>query len=202
MAEPITIAVLAKAPMPGLAKTRLIPALGADGAAALAAKLIERTVATCSSARLGPVTLWAAPDEAHPLFAAMREKYGVALACQPDGDLGARMHAATVAAESPVLVVGTDCPALTTGHLQAAAEALRHHDVVVIPAEDGGYVLIGMQQPQPDLFREMKWSTASVMDETRRRMTSLKLSWHELAALWDIDTPRDLARLKSEGGPP
>jgi rSAM/selenodomain-associated transferase 1 len=194
-----SIAILAKAPVAGLAKTRLIPALGAEGAAALAARLIEHTVGVCAAAATGPVTLWTAPDDTHPLFAAMRDKHGVALARQPDGDLGARMHAAVVAANRPVLVVGTDCPAMTAGHLRDAAEALRDHDAVAIPAEDGGYVMIGLQRPQPGLFSDMKWGTATVMDETRRRMRGLALSCGELAPLWDVDSPDDLAQLQADG---
>jgi uncharacterized protein len=197
-AEPVAIAVLAKAPLPGLAKTRLIPALGADGAAMLAARLIERAIATAQTAALGPVTLWCAPDESHPVFAAMPQKYGVALARQPDGDLGARMHEAAVAANRPALVIGSDCPALTAAHLREAADALRDHDAVLIPADDGGYVLIGLRQPCEALFSGMQWSVASVMAETRRRLRSLGLSWRELAPLWDIDTPENLARLQRE----
>jgi rSAM/selenodomain-associated transferase 1 len=196
MAEPVAIAIMAKAPVAGLAKTRLVPALGAEGAAALAAKLIEHTAGICTAAATGPVTLWTTPDEHHQLFAAMREKHGLVLARQPKGDLGARMHAAVVAAGGPVLVVGTDCPAMTAEHLREAAEALRGHDAVAIPAEDGGYVLIGLRAPQPGLFRAMEWSTAAVMAETRRRMRALGLSCRELPPLWDVDSPDDLARLQ------
>jgi uncharacterized protein len=200
-AEPIKVAVaiMAKAPMAGEAKSRLIPALGTDGAAALASKLIERTVTTAMSAAIGPVTLWATPDAKHPTFAAMRREFGVTLARQPDGDLGARMHAAAGAATGPVLIIGTDCPALTVDHLHRAAATLRSHDVVVIPAEDGGYVLIGMRRPQAKLFSGIAWGTASVMDETRQRLRSLTLSWRELPPLWDVDTPKDVERMRQEG---
>jgi rSAM/selenodomain-associated transferase 1 len=197
-AEPLAIAVLAKAPLPGLVKTRLIPALGADGAAALAARLIERAVATAHAAALGPVTLWCTPDENHALFASMGKKFGTALACQPDGDLGARMHAAFVAAGGPTIVIGTDCPALTARHLREAVDMLRDHDAVLIPAEDGGYVLIGLRQPCESLFPNMEWSTAAVMAETRKRLRALGLSWRELAPLWDVDTPEDFVRLQRE----
>jgi rSAM/selenodomain-associated transferase 1 len=196
--ECVSIAVLAKAPLPGLAKTRIIPSLGADGAAALQARLIERAVATAQAAALGPVTLWCAPDETHPLFATMQEKFDVTLARQPDGDLGSRMHAAIAAANGPVLVIGTDCPALTAIHLRDAAAALRDHDAVLITAEDGGYVLIGLRQPTEALFCDMEWGVATVMNETRRRLRSLKLTWRELAPSWDLDTPQDLARAQRE----
>jgi hypothetical protein len=199
MAERTAIAVLAKAPVAGLAKTRLIPVLGADGAAALQARLIRRAIVTATDAALGPVMLWAAPDDTHPLFRTMRTRYGAVLNRQPNGDLGARMLAAAAAAKGPVLIVGTDCPALGADHLHRAAAALHNHDAVVIPAEDGGYVLIGMRQPHAGLFADVEWSTANVMDETRRRLRSLTLSWRELPTLWDIDRPEDLERMRREG---
>src|SRR5262245_55339932 len=140
MNEPVAVAVLAKAPLPGFAKTRLIPALGAAGAALLQARHVERAVATACAAVIGPVTLWATPDESHPLFQAIGAHLGVALARQGDRDLGTRMLAAVAAANTPALVIGTDCPALTSDHLRAAADVLRGGaDAVVIPTEDGGY---------------------------------------------------------------
>ena len=196
----VAIAILAKAPLPGLAKTRLAPVLGADGAANLQARFIAHTVATAQSAALGPVTLWVAPDPHHPVFQAIAAPPGVALAAQPEGDLGARMMAAVEAARGPVIVVGTDCPALTPEHLRAAARSLVDGiDVVIIPVDDGGYGLIGMQRPQPALFEGMSWSTSSVMAETRRRLSRLGLSWREPARLWDIDRPADLDRLAGAG---
>ena len=198
--EPVAVAILAKAPMPGLAKTRLAPALGAEGAAALAARLIERAVDTARAADIGPVTLWAAPDQDHPTFQALAALFGVALARQPDGDLGARMLAAIAAAGGPVLVIGTDCPALAPDHLRAAADALvAGDDVAVVPVEDGGYALIGMREPQASLFSDMTWSTTSVMAETRRRLVRRGLSWREPARLWDVDLPEDVERMKREG---
>jgi uncharacterized protein len=199
MSEPVAIAVLAKAPLAGFAKTRLIPLIGAEGAALLQQRLIERAVATACAAAVGPVTLWAAPDANHPCFRAIQAR-GVALARQVEGDLGARMLAAIAAANGPAIVIGTDCPALTGEHLCAAADILRAgSDVVVCPAEDGGYVLIGMRAPQPALFRDMPWSTAGVMVETRRCLAALGLAWQEPATLWDVDVPEDVERLRETG---
>ena len=198
--EPVAVAILAKAPLPGLAKTRLAPALGADGAARLQAKFIERVVTTAQAAAVGPVTLWAAPDRDHPVFRTIAALLGVALAVQPEGDLGARMMAAIAAANGAAIVVGTDCPALTPDHLRTAARALNDGvDVVIVPVDDGGYGLIGMQRPEPALFTDMTWSTSSVMAETRRRLTRLGLSWREPARLWDVDVPADLERLADAG---
>jgi rSAM/selenodomain-associated transferase 1 len=200
MNEPVAVAVLAKAPIAGFAKTRLIPVLGAEGAARLQHRLIERAVATACSTATGPVTLWATPDASHPAFQAITAHHGTALAAQGDGDLGARMLAAIAAANGPVLVIGTDCPALSAAHLRAAADVLRGGtDTVVLPAEDGGYVLIGMRSPQPALFSDMCWSTPQVMDDTRQRLRTLGLTWREPAMLWDVDRPGDLARLAGMG---
>ena len=200
MNEPVAVAVLAKAPIAGFAKTRLIPVLGADGAARLQERLIVRAVTTACDASIGPVMLWATPDQSHPAFQAIAARRDIALASQADGDLGARMLAAITAASGPALVIGTDCPALTATHLRAAADVLRGGtDVVVLPAEDGGYVLIGMRSPQPALFSDMCWSTPRVMDDTRARLRTLGLTWREPTTLWDVDVPADLARLKDIG---
>ena len=119
---------------------------------------------------------------------------------QGDGDLGARMLAAIEAANAPALVIGTDCPALTSSHLRAAADILRAgSDAVVFPAEDGGYVLIGMRAPERALFSQVNWSTPGVMDETRRRLRERGLTWQEPVTLWDLDLPEDLERLREIG---
>ncbi len=198
--ETVAIAILAKAPLPGFSKTRLASALGADGAAALQARLIERAVETARAARIGPVTLWAAPDQRHPVFQAIAAVPGVAVAVQPDGDLGQRMHAVLAAAAGPAIVIGTDCPVLRPEHLRAAADALVGGiDVVVIPVDDGGYALIGARAADERLFAGIPWSTADVMAHTRRRLDQLSLSWRELPQLWDVDVPDDLERMKREG---
>src|SRR6516164_4195889 len=198
--EPVALALLAKAPVAGAVKTRLIPALGAGGAAALHTQLIERTVATACKASIGSVTLWVTPAPPHAFFTTLASRFSMGLAVQPDGDLGARMLAACQAVAGPVIVIGTDCPALTPAHLHEAADMMREgNDVVVIPAEDGGYVLIGSRQPQPSLFTDMAWSTDMVMAKTRRRLTQHGLTCHELPPLWDVDRPEDLARMSAAG---
>lgn len=109
------------------------------------------------------------------------------------------MLAATAASRGPVLVIGTDCPALTEIHLRSAADALRDGtDVVLIPAEDGGYVLIGTRSMQPTLFADMRWGTETVLAETRARVIAHRLVLAERPPLWDVDTEIDLARLERE----
>lgn len=191
-----SIAILAKAPVPGFAKTRLIPAIGAHAAAILQERLTEQTVATAVAAKIGPVTLWCAPDPGHPSFMDLVRRFSISLKRQPEGDLGARMLAAS--GNGPTLVIGSDCPALAPLHLRAASEALADADVVLIPAEDGGYVLIGTRAPCPDLFTGMTWGVDTVLAETRRRIAALGLKAVELSPLWDVDCEDDLARMERE----
>jgi glycosyltransferase A (GT-A) superfamily protein (DUF2064 family) len=110
------------------------------------------------------------------------------------------MHSAIVAAKGPALVIGTDCPALTSDHLRRAADILcRGTDAVILPAEDGGYVLIGVRAPQPAIFERLCWGTARVLGETRRRLKGLGLTWQEPVMLWDLDRPADIERLRGIG---
>jgi rSAM/selenodomain-associated transferase 1 len=187
------IGILAKAPIPGIAKTRLIPALGAHGAAVLQEQLTERAIETAVAAGIGPVILWATPDESHSAFRELGGRFPIALRRQSDGDLGQRMLAAFEAGAK--VVIGTDCPALTAAHLRDAAASLQDNDVAIIPAEDGGYVLIAMTKPQPALFTHIPWGSSRVMQETRRRASTSRLTMQEFAPLWDIDRPEDLDRL-------
>src|SRR6202142_2209238 len=114
-ASSVAIAIMAKAPIPGLTKTRLIPSIGAHAAAILQERLTERTVATALAAAVGAVTLWCAPDPSHPSFRELVSRQKITLKRQHNGDLGARMLAAFAA--GPALVIGTDCPAFMAEHL-------------------------------------------------------------------------------------
>jgi uncharacterized protein len=193
------VIVFAKTPQPGTVKTRLVPALGTEGAAALHARLAKHTLDTVRAASLKPVELHCAPGIDDPFFRYCQGHYGVALEPQVAGDLGARMHAAfatALAAHARVLIIGTDCPALTARHLRQAEKALREsNDAVFVPCEDGGYALIGLARVDPKLFDGIAWSSASVMAETRERLKTLGWRWHELETLWDVDRPEDYQRL-------
>jgi rSAM/selenodomain-associated transferase 1 len=126
----------------------------------------------------------------------------VRLAEQRGADLGERMRRAFEAAWSegrPLLVIGADCPALTVRHLAAAAAALRERDAVLVPAEDGGYVLVGLARGVARLFDGVSWGSAAVMAQTRERLQAARATWSELPALWDVDRPDDYARLQREG---
>jgi len=125
----------------------------------------------------------------------------VALRRQEGHDLGARMEAAfrdAFARSTPLLVIGADCPALEPVDLRDAAFALERHDAVIAPAEDGGYVLVGLARAQP-IFDGMPWGGPQVLARTRERLRDAGASWHELRMLWDVDRPEDLARLQQSG---
>ena len=193
-----TVIVMAKAPLPGFAKTRLIPALGAEGAAAIAQRLLDRTVEQALAADLGGVDLCCAPDSSHKAFARLGRLPRVELSRQGDGDLGARMARAFerwLAHVPQVLLIGTDAPALDAALLRQAARALADTDAVFVPAHDGGYALVGLRRPSPSLFDAMVWSTSTVMADTRERLATAGLRYAELPAVADIDTAADLVHL-------
>ncbi len=197
--SPVSISILAKAPIPGFAKARLIPVIGAHAAAVLQERLTERAVATALAAGIGPVTLCCDPDATHDTFLKMVARMKITLRPQPPGDLGARMLAAVTTSTGPVLVIGTDCPALTEAHLRSAAMALRDgNDVVLIPAERNGYVLLGMRKAQPAVFSNIGWGGSSVLADTRARIVEQRLMLVERPPLWEVDTEIDLARLERE----
>lgn len=195
------VAIMAKAPVAGLSKTRLIPALGAPGAARAQRKFTLNTLQIAHQANLGNMTLHCAPDVQHRFFRAVRRVCGTTCQTQPPGDLGHRMQTAFAQhfadnPGQPLLLIGTDCPVLAPGHLQQAAHVLLEHDVVLIPAEDGGYVLIGMRRLVPLAFENIAWSTAEVMAQTRTQLKRAAVTWKELPALWDVDEPADWQRLQ------
>jgi len=198
------IAVFAKAPVAGAVKTRLAAKLGDEGAAQLHARLARHALQTAIASGIGPVELWCAPDASHPFFAACAASLGVTLHAQRGANLGERMHHAfedAARAGAALVVIGGDCPALAPRHLREAARALVENDAVFAPAEDGGYVLVGLARPQPALFAGIAWGESDVMERTRARLAASGLAWKELDTLWDVDRPEDLERLERHGWP-
>ncbi len=194
----VRIIIFAKAPQAGRAKTRLIPALGGEGAARLAQRMLQATLATAQAAALGPLQLCLSPPPGDPAWAEFAWPAGVELRDQGDGDLGQRMARAVdegVQLGLPVLLIGTDCPQLTPALLRQAAEALARHDSVLFPASDGGYVLLGMRHSHPRVFADITWSSVSVASSTRARLAELGWSLCEGPELDDIDCPEDLPKL-------
>lgn len=201
MKQDTAVIVMAKLPLPGLAKTRLAPVLGEQGAAQLAERMLHEAIGQAVLASIGPVQWRVAPHVAHPIVEQMQREHGVSIAAQGDGDLGARMQRAFNDAfidHSAALLIGSDMPALDAACLRLAASALRTHDAVFVPAADGGYGLIGLRRAQPALFNNMPWSTAQVMQRTRERLAQLQLTHAELPTLHDVDEPADLVHVPVE----
>jgi rSAM/selenodomain-associated transferase 1 len=183
---------LARPPVAGRAKTRLIPRLGAWRAAQLQRRLTQRAVETARASF--PVELHA--TSRHCFF----RRFAVTFRLQKGADLGERMHHALAAAlrrHRAAILIGTDCPALTARDLRRAARLLCSHDVVLAPAEDGGYALIGMSKPRAGIFRNISWGEGSVLAETLSRIGESGLSCALLRTVWDVDRPEDLERLRS-----
>lgn len=199
--EAFTVAVFAKAPVAGDVKTRLVPPLDAQEAASLHQWLVRRALQTATQSGARAVTLWCAPNRSHGFFDACAREFRVTLHDQSGADLGERMASAfeTLTGEVPVLLIGSDCPALSEEDLQRAAASLVTHDVVLQPAEDGGYVLVGKRRACPEIFADIDWGKATVMRETRRRLRAAGVTWREMPTRWDVDRPADYERLKALG---
>ncbi|MBF9221913.1 TIGR04282 family arsenosugar biosynthesis glycosyltransferase [Hymenobacter ruricola] len=192
--------IFAREPALGRVKTRLAADIGPEGALAVYRELLGVTAAAVQAARV-PATVWLAEAPAPAADAARPrpEWPGLPWRVQPAaGDLGERMsHAfseAFASGASRAVVIGTDCPGLTPELLLAAFDALAAHDVVLGPADDGGYYLLGMRELQPALFANKNWSTATVLPDTLADAARLGLSVAQLPVLHDVDSGRDLAK--------
>ncbi|MCU0955762.1 MAG: TIGR04282 family arsenosugar biosynthesis glycosyltransferase [Hydrogenophaga sp.] len=197
MTNAVHIIVFAKAPVEGFAKTRLIPALGASGAARLAASMLRHAVEQALASGIGTVEVCVTPAPQDPIWSGLLPHHPSALSVsdQGQGDLGERMARAarrTLGAGQPVLLMGTDCPDLTAERIRAAANGLCTCDAALVPAFDGGYVLLAMNRFDASLFQDIAWSTPSVAEVTQSRIERLGWRLATLPALHDIDEPEDL----------
>lgn len=196
------VLVFARVPALGRVKSRLAAGIGEPAALAVYHELLAITRAAIVASGI-PATVWLA-DAAGPTPTATEAQEWATLStrCQETGDLGQRMTAAFVAAfaagASRVVIIGTDCPGLRAEQLTQAVGLLNEHDVVLGPATDGGYYLLGLRQPQPELFQNKAWSTASVLIDTQADAHRLGLSAALLPALRDVDTAEDLAAWRAE----
>ncbi len=197
------ILVFAKAPVAGRAKTRLIPVLGPEGAARLQAALLEDALRRARAAGPAELQLWGTGDDPEGQLPAAAARYGARLHEQCAGDLGVRMQDALARATAdgaPALILGTDAPCLTPASIEQAGDSLTRHDAVLVPALDGGYVLLGLRRAPASLFTGIDWGTDRVLAATRARLRALDWQVDERAAAWDVDRPEDLERVRALGG--
>ena len=196
-----TVLVFSRAPIPGHAKTRLIPSMGAVAAAQLQQRMTEAVVQTAVAAKIGQVILCVIPHPDHPSFAALVSKYNISLAAQQGETLGQRMYAALSGVLSSdgcyALLIGSDCPEMSTNTLRTAYHQLRDGaDIVMAPAVDGGYVLIGARNYCPAVFNGIDWGSERVMAQTCKQIQGLGIRYAELPLHHDIDRPADLEQLR------
>ncbi len=196
------ILIFSKLPEPGRVKTRLIPVLGAEGAARLYQTLLIGLLERLTTAPVAPLEIWCTPMTDVPFFSEIAERFPVTLHQQVGADLGERLlHAAEDALRraEQVVLIGADCPDMDASFLDLALCSLDNRDAVLGPAEDGGYVLLGLKRAAHELFCDLPWGESRVAELTSARMLDLGWDWEELPELWDMDRPEDLERyLKSE----
>ncbi|NRA23027.1 MAG: glycosyltransferase [Oleispira sp.] len=193
--------VLSKAPLPGLVKTRLISTLGEQGACDLYRQLLNRlenTLKNLIADNIGQVALWVAGDAEHDAF---HSWLGFATFYQQPSlaDLGDRMAMAVQSSLSrdciPILL-GVDVPDLNETYLMNCLQQLENHELVISPAEDGGYGLLGMKQFYSELFTKKAWGTNKVFARTKSDIKNLKLNVSYLPQVWDVDEAEDVKRFK------
>ena len=193
------ILLFAKYPAPNKAKTRLQPALGIDGAACMARQLLLHSIDQAIDTGFS-VELCVSPAPTDPCWQALDLPNSLRWSAQADGDLGLRMLIASQRALQhfdKIVLIGTDCPSLTTERIQTAVQQLNQHDAVMIPATDGGYVLLGFREVDESLFSDIIWSTASVAAVTKQRIAASGWTLALFNPLHDIDEPKDLVHLPS-----
>lgn len=192
------IIIFAKAPQPGFAKTRLIPALGAEGAAKLAQQMLINTLHEALAAGIGTVELCGTPKIDNVAWQGITLPLGIEITNQGEGDLGARLARASGRAienAEAVLLIGTDCVEMSATLLREAAQSLHEHDAVIHCTADGGYALLGLKRYSAALFSDMPWSTDVVASTTIARIGQLDWSLHVGQMLHDVDAPQDLKLL-------
>lgn len=195
------IMVFCKAPIAGQVKTRLMPPLTGVEAAQLHCELTGLTLSTATRHQLCPVQLWCTPDIGHPFFLSLEQTYTLERRTQRGNDLGERMLNAFSNALTHfkvAVIIGCDCPSLTTEDLDLALAYLgQDADCVLAPAEDGGYVLIGLTRQQASLFDDIPWGTDQVMARTLARLQAEKINYRLLKTQWDVDNLTDLNRYRA-----
>lgn len=189
--------IFAKAPVAGKVKTRLIPDYTPEQANRIHQQLLEFTVSGLARLPGVDVELQCTPDQKHNFFQYLKAQYKIALAVQPGGDLGQKMSAALfnkLLEYKKVVLIGADIPAIDMDYIDQAFEMLDHNPTVLGPAEDGGYVLVGLSKPQPNMFLDIEWGSSKVLQQTIDQLEpEIPIL---LDTLWDVDRAEDVERFK------
>jgi len=192
------ILLFAKAPVEGKVNTRLIPDIGVQAATKLQYDLTHQRLLMLTKANLSALHLMCAPDRQDEFFLQCKQQYPITLIAQSGCDIGIRMLNAVKAGLQHYkycIVIGTDAPALDEEIIKQAIDVLQTGtEVVFVPAEDGGYVLVGLQQAYDFLFQEINWGSAEVMQQSKNKLNENNVSYKELATCWDIDRLEDYQR--------
>jgi rSAM/selenodomain-associated transferase 1 len=192
--------IFTKAPILGEVKTRLQPDYSVEQSLKLHKKLVINTLTSISDLSDFHVELCCAPNRQHMFFLDCEKRFPIQLSDQLGDDLGERMAFAFSSAlqlYEKVIIVGTDCPDLNGEYVNNALKALDDFDAVMGPAEDGGYVLLGLKKFSPALFTDILWGSDVVFKQTKKVLTELSWSCHELGIMYDVDRSEDLQRYKN-----
>ncbi len=188
--------MFAKAPIAGQVKTRLCPPLTPDEAASLHGSLVMDLVERFKALKGFDGILAGTPSANHPFFLALQARFHVKVWDQEGNDLGERMdkvfQKALQSSYRSAVIIGSDIPGITATLVNEARQGLDDHDVVLGPTLDGGYYLIGLREPFPELFADMRWSTNEVFEESEKRVAAAGKKLKVLPTLRDVDTGEDL----------
>jgi rSAM/selenodomain-associated transferase 1 len=196
----LRLCIFARAPVLGTVKRRLVPALGEAGALAAYTELLEGTLERCVNPRAYRTELWLSGDPPHSAVDDWCRRFALVVRSQAGADLGERMRVALeddLGASIRAVLVGADCPDIDRDYVAAAFAALESCDLVLGPAADGGYGLVGLKRPMPELFRDMAWGSATVCAETLDRARQSGATVHCLPEIYDVDRPADWVRYRA-----
>ena len=199
MSDAVTLNVFTKAPVAGFVKTRLTPLLGEQGAAELHKRLTVHCLDNVALSTAYTTDLWCSPNTEDDFFKQLRSRYKLKLKRQRGEDLGDRLSyaiAQTLKKTKLAIVIGTDCPVLSQSVIELIIEKLNQdYDAAIIPAEDGGYVLLGVKVHDESLFSAISWGSSHVYTQTAERIAALGWKCYIHETLWDVDRPEDMGKL-------
>ena len=199
----IRLIMMTRAPVAGQVKSRLAKSIGNRRAAAVYRNMMQAQISKLLAANICPLELHVCPQVRHPFFIAMRRGGVVRVERQQGNNLGSQMHHAIrsgLQRAEAVILIGADVPGISVEQIEQVCTLLSSRDeLIIMPADDGGYGLLGMRKVDAGLFRAVHWGTQRVCKQTLRRATQLGINYRLFSSCYDIDYQRDLARLRKLG---